>query len=79
MAADCAAIKAKLDAKIAVLDRLVSGAGVRAVQDSDGSRIEYSLPNINALREQIALLQAEYDACLKGTPSVLTRPIQFVF
>lgn len=73
--ADCSAIKTQLDAKQALYDRLIQ-PGVRVVQDADGSRIEYSLPNVNALREQVALLQAQYDRCLNSNAS---GPFNFVF
>lgn len=75
---DCTSIKTELDAARLVLDRLIQ-PGVRAVQDSDGSRIEYTLGNLNAQREKVALLQAQYDACVGGTRVALTRPISFLF
>lgn len=79
MAETCADIKAKLDAKQAVLDRLVSGTGIRAVQDTDGSRVEYSQGNVDLLKEQIALLQAQYQACVDGRGAAITRPLNFIF
>lgn len=75
---DCASIKTDLDAAKAVLDRMMA-PGIRAVQDSDGSRIEYTVGNLNAQREKVALLQAQYDACVSGKRTAMTRPINFVF
>lgn len=76
--ADCASIKIELDAATAILDRLIQ-PGVRAVQDSDGSRIEYTMGNVNAQKAKVALLQAQYDACVNGSRVAMTRPINFIF
>lgn len=77
--ADCAAIKRDLDAAIAALSGLQSGAAVRSITDSDGSRIEYQSGDIASLRTRVALLQAQYDACIGGLTPMLTRPVQFFF
>lgn len=62
MQVNCAALKAELDAAKAVLDRMMQ-PGIRAVQDSDGSRIEYSLGNVAAYQQKVAALQMQYDSC----------------
>lgn len=72
---DCATLKAKLDAAEAVYDRLLQ-PGVRVVQDSDGSRIEYSLGNVALYRDKVALLRAQYDACTRPGAG---RPFHFIF
>lgn len=77
--ADCAAIKTQLDEALALYNRLIAGGGVRAIQDSDGSRIEYSVPNINRLYQRVAYLQAQYDACVNGGVAAVTRPLTFIF
>lgn len=77
--ADCAAIKAKLDAAQAAFDRLISGRAIRVVVDSDGSRIEYTSANQSKLYQYLQLLQAQYDACIGGTKPAVTKPLQFVF
>jgi hypothetical protein len=71
---DCTALKQQLDNALAILDRMMQ-PGVRAVQDSDGSRIEYSLGNLQAWKQKVALLQAEYDRCCRRTVSGPFRPI----
>lgn len=76
--ADCAAIKARLDSALSAYDRLVTGGAIRVVQDSDGSRIEYTAANSARLYADIGLLQAQYDACT-GKPAVVTRPLTFIF
>jgi hypothetical protein len=77
---DCAAIKALLDEKLAQYNLATGGGGIRSVQDSDTSRIEYNAPNAQRLLQDIQLLQAQYAACIAGTsPAVLTKPINFVF
>lgn len=73
--ADCAAIKIELDAAKAVLDKMMQ-PGVRSVQDSDGSRIEYTIGNYNAQRDKVARLQAQYDACVN---SYSAKPFEFLF
>lgn len=76
---DCAAIKSQLDAANAALTALQNGAAVRSITDSDGSRIEYQSTDIGKLMSRVALLQAQYDACLAGTGAVVTRPVNFYF
>ncbi len=77
--ADCAAIKTQLDAALAALTALQNGAAVRSITDSDGSRIEYQSSNMSALASRVALLQAQYDACIAGSGTVVTRPVNFYF
>lgn len=71
---NCADLKQKLDDALAVLDRMMQ-PGVRAVQDSDGSRIEYTLGNLQAWKQKVAMLQAEYDRCCRYCASGPFRPI----
>lgn len=77
---DCAKLKALLDEKLAAYNLATNGGAIRAVTDSDGSRIEYMSPNAQRLLQDIQLLQASYAACLAGcsTP-VMTRPINYLF
>lgn len=77
--ADCAAIKAKLDSALDAYTRLTQGGAIRVVQDSDGSRVEYTAANAGRLYANIALLQAQYDACIAGVPASVTRPVNFLF
>lgn len=77
--ADCAAIKAELDAAKAAYVRLTEGGAPRVVQDVDGSRVEYTAANAGRLYNRIALLEAQYAACTAGTMARMTRPINFVF
>lgn len=79
MMADCAAIKAELDSALAAYRRLTEGGATRVVQDSDGSRIEYTAANAGRLYARIQLLQAQYAACVGGTAPIVTRPLQFFF
>lgn len=76
---NCATIKSRLDAAQAALEGLIAGGAVRSVTDSDGSRIEYTSANLPSLRSYIALLQAQYDACIGGTAAVVTKPVNFFF
>lgn len=77
--ATCAEIKAELDSALAAYKRLTEGGALRVVQDSDGSRVEYTAANSSRLLQRIQLLQAQYDACLAGTSTVVTQPLQFFF
>jgi hypothetical protein len=77
--ADCAAIKTRLDAAQAALDALQRGAAIREVQDADGSRVMYTPASLPALISRVAVLQAQYDACIAGTATVVTRPVNFFF
>lgn len=79
MADDCAAIKSRLDAAQAALEGLIAGGAVRSVTDSDGSRIEYTAAKLSDLRSYIALLTAQYNACIGGTGTVVTKPVNFFF
>lgn len=79
MADDCAAIKSRLDAAQAALEGLIAGGAVRSVTDSDGSRIEYTAASLPSLRSYIALLMAQYNACIAGTGTVVTKPVNFFF
>lgn len=77
---DCAAIKVKLDTANANYLRLMSGGSARVIQDSDGSRIEYATGTAPRLYQYIALLQAQYDQCLRGCGgAAITRPLTFYF
>jgi hypothetical protein len=77
---NCADIKARLEEKLAAYHLATSGGGIRSVQDSDTSRIEYQSPNAERLMRDIQLLQAMYTACLAGTaPAVMTKPINYLF
>jgi hypothetical protein len=77
--ADCAEIKTRLDSARAAYDRLINGGAIRVVQDSDGSRVEYTAANSGKLYAYIALLEAQYAGCVAGTSPVATRPLQFFF
>ena len=77
--ADCASILAQLNEAKAALHALNIGGVVRSITDSDGSRIEYSQANKTGLASYVALLQAQYDACVAGTPAVLTKPVNYFF
>lgn len=79
MADTCTELKNRLDAANLAAASIRSGGGVRSVTDSDGSRIEYSTANLPSLLSYIALLQAQYDACVQGGGAVVTRPVQFFF
>lgn len=77
--ATCPEIKAELDSALAAYRRLTEGGAARVVQDSDGSRIEYTAANSGRLLMRIQLLQAQYAACLTGATPVVTKPLQFFF
>lgn len=76
---DCAGIKQALEDKIAQYNLATGGGGIRSVQDSDTSRIEYNAPNAQRLMQDIQLLQAAYAACVGGAAAQMTKPINFVF
>lgn len=76
---DCAAIKALLDEKLAAYNLAAGGGSIRAVTDSDNSRVEYMSPNMDRLMKDIQLLQAQYAACIGGQSAVVTKPVNFVF
>lgn len=79
MAESCADILNRLnEAKLAMHNARIGGV-LRSVTDSDGSRIEYSQANLTNLSSYIALLQAQYDACVGGTAAVVTRPVNYFF
>lgn len=77
--ADCAEILNRLNEAKAALHAVRIGGVVRSITDSDGSRIEYSQANMNNLTSYVALLQAQYDACVAGTGAVVTRPVNYFF
>lgn len=77
--ADCNEILTRLEAARAALDAALKGGAVRSVTDSDGSRIEYTAANTSNLVSYIALLQAQYDACIGGTGAVVSRPVNYFF
>ena len=79
MAEDCAAIKSRLDAAQAALEGLIAGGAIRSITDSDGSRIEDTSAQLPSLRSYIALLMAQYNACIAGTGTVVTKPVNFFF
>lgn len=79
MAETCADILARLNAAKAALAGAQQGGAIRSVTDTDGSRIEYTAANPGRLVSYIALLQAQYDACISGTTPVVTRPVNFFF
>jgi hypothetical protein len=79
MAETCAEIKSRLDAAQAAYDALLAGGAVRSITDSDGSRIEYTSANLPSLVSRLALLTAQYNACLAGTGTVVTKPVNFFF
>jgi hypothetical protein len=79
MAVDCAALLAQLNEAKAALHALSIGGVVRSITDSDGSRIEYSQANKVNLVSYVALLQAQYDACIGSTAPVLTKPVNYFF
>lgn len=77
---DCAAIKTRLDNAIAARDRLIAGQQVVVIVDAFRSRVEYSPAQMPVLIAEIQRLTAEYQSCINpGTPTVLTRPLQFIF
>lgn len=77
--ADCAAIKTKLDEAEAALHRVHLGGTVRRVRDLSGEEIEYNAANLANLKSYIALLTAQYAACLNGTGVAITRPVNPLF
>lgn len=77
--ADCTAIKTRLDQLIAARDRLQTGKQIVVIVDAFRSRVEYKPADLNQLYVDIALAQAQYDACVNGTPVALTKPFQFFF
>jgi len=77
--ADCTALKTRLDQLISARDRLLTGRQIVVVVDANRSRVEYTPANSNSLYAEIAKLQAQYDACIGGVPTVLTRPFQYFF
>lgn len=77
--ADCAEILARLNAAKVALEALYKGGTVRSITDADGSRIEYNAAKPERLISYVALLQAQYDACIAGTSPVLTKPVNFYF
>jgi 4-hydroxy-L-threonine phosphate dehydrogenase PdxA len=78
--ADCSAIKAQLDEANRAYDSISNGAQVVVIVDAFRSRVEYGRANMPELKVKIALLEAQYAACLAGKPrAVMTRPIQFWF
>jgi len=80
MAETCPEIYTRLLSARAALDGLMKGGAVRAITDTDGSRIEYTSANPGRLISYVALLEAQYAACIGGTsPPVVTRPVQFFF
>jgi hypothetical protein len=79
MAETCAQIKTRLDTARAALDAVLIGGAPRVIQDTDGSRIEYSSANPSRLISYVSLLQAQYDACLTGLSPIVTRPVTFLF
>ncbi len=79
MAETCPEILVRLTEARTALSALLRGGAVRAIQDTDGSRIEYTSANPSRLVSYVALLEAQYAACLTGTPTVVTRPVQFFF
>jgi len=80
MAADCSVIKAQLDEANRAYNEISNGAQVVVIVDAFRSRVEYGRANIPELKAKIALLQAQYVACLAGKPhAVMTRPVQFFF
>lgn len=74
----CQALKDELDKAKATYERMTA-PGIRTVRDSDGSYIEYTTGNVEAYRDRLALLQAQYDACIAGRGAALTRPLTFTF
>ena len=76
---DCAAIKEALEEKLAQYNLATGGGGIRSVQDSDSSRIEYNAPNAQRLMQDIQMLQAAYAACVGQTAAAMTKPINFIF
>lgn len=77
--ADCADILRRLNEAKAALEGVLKGGSIRSIQDTDGSRVEYNAANQTNLRNYIALLQAQYDACIAGTSTVVTRPVNYFF
>jgi len=77
--ADCADILRRLNAAKAALELVNTTGQVRAITDTDGSRIEYSIQRPQNLVSYVALLQAQYDACIAGTATIVTRPVNFFF
>jgi len=76
---DCTQLKARLDQLTSARDKLLQGKQIVVVVDANRSRIEYKPADVNTLYAQIALAQAEYDACVNGTPKAITKPFQFFF
>jgi hypothetical protein len=80
MTLPCADIKARLDAANRAYDRLVAGEQVVVIVDAFRSRVEYKPAELSQLTQQIAVLQAQYDACINpGKVTALTRPVTFRF
>lgn len=79
MAEDCTALKTRLDQLIAARDRLLTGKQLVVVVDANRSRVEYTPAKSDELYAEIAKLQAQYNACIGGTLTVLTRPLQYFF
>lgn len=79
MAETCVQILTRLNAARAALDAVINGGAIRSITDTDGSRVEYTSANSSKLVSYIALLQAQYDACIGGTSTVVTRPVNFFF
>lgn len=77
--ADCADILRQLNAAKAALEALNTSGIIRSITDTDGSRIEYSVQRPQNLTSYVALLQAQYDACIAGTATIVTKPVNFFF
>lgn len=63
MLVDCAALKAKLDASQARLDKMRDNSGIRSIRDSDGSGVEYSIAGLASEEQNFRRLLAMFDAC----------------
>lgn len=77
--ADCSAILTRLNFARAALDTAMAGGAIRAVTDSDGSRIEYTAASPARLLTYISRLQAEYDMCIGAPITAATKPLTFLF
>ena len=77
--ADCTEILNRLNEAKSALHAVRIGGVVRSISDSDGSRIEYSQANQANLVSYVALLEAQYAACVSGTSVVVARPVNYFF
>ena len=87
VAVPCGNFLAALESAVAARAALLRGTQVVLVVDAFRSRISYHPSDLPKLTEEIGLLRAQYEACVKhgcdefGNPKrpVMTRPLTFFF